>query len=91
MAGKIKADACEYCFIDLDLNNHRAKLATAAAFVDATDSRYGFSSKDLRYLGGSEVSRIPELVATDHGEKESSVFQRDTSRFVLSPRWILAC
>eukprot|EP00339_Tiarina_fusa_P001973 CAMPEP_0116999510 /NCGR_PEP_ID=MMETSP0472-20121206/2186_1 /TAXON_ID=693140 ORGANISM="Tiarina fusus, Strain LIS" /NCGR_SAMPLE_ID=MMETSP0472 /ASSEMBLY_ACC=CAM_ASM_000603 /LENGTH=305 /DNA_ID=CAMNT_0004698943 /DNA_START=89 /DNA_END=1002 /DNA_ORIENTATION=- len=66
MAQTINADTCEYCFLDLDLNNHRAKLATAAAFVDATDSRYGFSSKDLRHLGGSEVARIPELVATDH-------------------------
>lgn len=44
----ITADACGYCFIDLDVNNYRAKLATAAAFVDATDSRYGFSFKDLR-------------------------------------------
>ena len=55
MAGLIKKDTCEYCFIDLDLNNHRSKLATAAAFVDATDSRYGFSSKNLIALGGSEV------------------------------------
>jgi hypothetical protein len=63
----INADNCGYCYIDLDLDNYRAKLATAAAFVEATDSRYGFSSKDLRYLGGSEISRIPELIATDHG------------------------
>ena len=37
-----------------------------AAFVDATNSRYGFCSKDLRKLGGSEISRIPELISEDH-------------------------
>jgi hypothetical protein len=67
-ANAITADACGYCFIDLDFNNYRAKLATAAAFVDATDSRYGFSSKDLRHLGGSELVRLDELISTDHGE-----------------------
>ncbi|KAL7518842.1 hypothetical protein ACHAWX_003644 [Stephanocyclus meneghinianus] len=37
-----------------------------AAFVDATDSRYGFSSKDLRRLGGSELSRLSDLMSMDH-------------------------
>ena len=49
------------------MDNHRRKLATAAAFVNATDSRYGFSSKDLRQLGGSELSRIKDLISMDHG------------------------
>ena len=49
-------------------SNHRSKLNLAAAFVDATDSRYGFSSKDIRKLGGSELSRINDLIASDHGE-----------------------
>lgn len=62
----INAETVQYCFLDLDLDHHRAKLARAAAFVDATDSRYGFSSKDLRSLGGSELARIPELMASDH-------------------------
>ena len=39
-----------------------------AAFVHATDSRYGFNSKDLRKLGGSELSRMYELMSTDHGK-----------------------
>ena len=43
-------------------------LIQTAAFVDATDSRYGFRSKDLRRLGGSEKSRLTELMTTDHGE-----------------------
>lgn len=62
----INADSCQYCFLDVDIDEHRARLATAAAFVDATDSRYGFSSKNLLLLGGSEVSRIPELIESDH-------------------------
>ena len=38
--------------------------------MDATDSRSGFRSKDLRRLGGSEKSRLTELMTTDHGEAE---------------------
>jgi hypothetical protein len=60
------ADSCGYCFLDVDIDQHRAKLATAAAFVDATDSRYGFSSKKMLSLGGSEVSRIAALIESDH-------------------------
>ncbi len=40
----------------------------SAAFVEAKDSRYGFSTKDLRKLGGSELSRIGDLMTMDHGE-----------------------
>ena len=43
-------------------------ILQTAAFVDATDSRYGFCSKDLRKLGGSELSRMHELMSNDHGE-----------------------
>ena len=62
----LNASNSSYCYLDFDLDHHRSKLATAAAFVHATDSRYGFSSKDLRLLGGSEVARIPDLMASDH-------------------------
>jgi cyclophilin family peptidyl-prolyl cis-trans isomerase len=62
----INSTSCTFCYIDLDFDHDRSKLATGAAFVDATDSRYGFSSKDLRLLGGSEVARIPDLIANDH-------------------------
>eukprot|EP00934_Nitzschia_sp_Nitz4_P002488 Nitzschia sp. Nitz4//scaffold22_size323478//132816//135872//NITZ4_000528-RA/size323478-processed-gene-0.22-mRNA-1//1//CDS//3329542998//2478//frame0 len=51
---------------DIDMHQQRSKLATAAAFVDATNTRYGFSSKNLLQLGGSELSRIPETIASDH-------------------------
>ena len=62
----INSNSAAFCFIDLDFNNDRSKLATGAAFVNATDSRYGFSSKDLRLLGGSEVARIIDLISDDH-------------------------
>eukprot|EP00581_Thalassiosira_minuscula_P015598 CAMPEP_0183732304 /NCGR_PEP_ID=MMETSP0737-20130205/38117_1 /TAXON_ID=385413 /ORGANISM="Thalassiosira miniscula, Strain CCMP1093" /LENGTH=438 /DNA_ID=CAMNT_0025965283 /DNA_START=72 /DNA_END=1388 /DNA_ORIENTATION=+ len=62
----VNSQSCQYCYIDIDINNHRSNLALTAAFVDATDSRYGFCSKDLRKLGGSELSRMHELMSNDH-------------------------
>ena len=62
----INARSCAYCFLDLDVDSHRSRLGLAAAFVEATDSRYGLSSKDLRRLGGSEISRLEELASNDH-------------------------
>lgn len=61
------AKTAEFCFLDIDINHFRRKLATAAAFVDATDSRYGLSSKNLLALGGSEISRLEEMISGDHG------------------------
>jgi cyclophilin family peptidyl-prolyl cis-trans isomerase len=66
MPSFVDSTAAEFCYIDLDFNDSRAKLARCAAFVAATDSRYGFSSNDLRQLGGSELSRIPDLYQVDH-------------------------
>ncbi|GKY91767.1 hypothetical protein MPSEU_000148400 [Mayamaea pseudoterrestris] len=62
----INPETAQYCYLDIDINHARQKLATTAAFIHATDTRYGFSNKDLRELGGSELNRIPELMATDH-------------------------
>ena len=64
----INEDKCQFCYIDIDIDRHREKLGLAASFVDATDSRYGFSSKDLRCLGGAELARIEESILNDHGE-----------------------
>lgn len=49
------------------------RISQTAAFVDATDSRYGFCSKDLRRLGGSELSRMHELMSNDHGECPNAI------------------
>ena len=56
----------KYCFLDLDLDDSRKKIATCAAFVDSTDLTYGFSSNNLLALGGSELSRLKDLISTDH-------------------------
>lgn len=53
-------------YLDIDIDAHREKHARACAFVDATDLRYGFSSKTLAELGGSERARVPELYASDY-------------------------
>ena len=55
-----------YAFIDFDVASRREKLSRAAAFVFHTDTRYGFSSKDIRTLGGSELQRIGENYSMDH-------------------------
>jgi peptidylprolyl isomerase len=62
----INAATAHYCYLDFDLRDGRSRLARAAAFVHATNTRYHFSSPDLLLLGGSERSRIPELAALDH-------------------------
>jgi hypothetical protein len=62
----INMDTAHYCFVDLDLNQYRQKLAIGGAFVAATDLTYGFSSKDILSLGGSELARLQELISTDH-------------------------
>jgi len=66
MSSGVNSKSCQFCYIDFDINNHRSNLSLAAAFVDATDSRYGFSSKHLLKLGGSELSRIHEALIMDH-------------------------
>jgi cyclophilin family peptidyl-prolyl cis-trans isomerase len=65
MAG-VNTETCGFCFLDLDINNQRQKLATAAAFVDAKNLAIGLSSNNLLALGGSEVSRLKESIAIDH-------------------------
>lgn len=53
-------------FLDFDVDGQRAKLSRAAAFVHSTDTRYGWSSKDIRELGGGELQRVPDMFALDH-------------------------
>uniref|UniRef100_A0A0G4G3V1 Peptidyl-prolyl cis-trans isomerase n=1 Tax=Chromera velia CCMP2878 TaxID=1169474 RepID=A0A0G4G3V1_9ALVE len=53
-------------FLDIDINGHRAAHQRARDFVEATDQRYGWTSKDLSKLGGSEKKRIPEMYEADH-------------------------
>ena len=89
---KVDSINAKYCFLDIDINNHRHKLAVAAAFVNATNTRYGFSSKDLLQLGGSEVSRIQsELIQTDHGKSYCYCYVFDVYVFWTTTHYIVCC
>ncbi len=57
-------------WLDIDINGTRAAYARARAFVEATDLRYGWSSKDLSALGGSERARLPEMYEADFEWKD---------------------
>eukprot|EP00954_Amorphochlora_amoebiformis_P015397 1207064-Amorphochlora_amoeboformis.AAC.1 len=56
-------------YLDIDLNGNRAAYARACAFVEATNMRHGWSSKDLKSLGGSELARVPEAYECDYDWK----------------------
>lgn len=57
-------------YLDIDINGHRAAYARAVAFVEATNLRYGWSSKVLSELGGSEKKRVLEFYADDFEWKD---------------------
>lgn len=63
---KLSFATAELCYIDFDIDHHRRHFGNAAAFVRATDSRYGFSTSDIRLLEGSELSRVQGLLESDH-------------------------
>lgn len=98
---ELKSDAARFCFLDFDLCQSRSKLATAAAFVHATDSRYGFSSKDILSLGGSELARVLDLMDADPewSAKTAAIFGYDSvevrpplagNRIVVQLYWDIA-
>ena len=72
-AEKPTAETAIYCYLDFDLDDYRSKLARAAVFVAATDTRYGFSSSQLFRLGGAEVAhRVKESYDMDHEWADAS-------------------
>ncbi|CAE7567508.1 PCKR1, partial [Symbiodinium microadriaticum] len=52
-------------FLDIDINHSREAYARAAAFVEATDLRYNFSSKNIAELGGRELQSVIDMYALD--------------------------
>lgn len=73
VADKPTPETAPYCYLDFHVNASRAKLARAAAFVAATDTRYSFSSQHLLRLGGAEVAhRVAECYEMDHEWGSSS-------------------
>ena len=59
-------DTKNFAYLDFDVNDNRAMFSRAAAFVYSTDLRYGWSSKDIRELGGSEHQRVVDMYNLDH-------------------------
>ena len=94
VSSTVNASTATYCYIDLDFDNYREKLSRCAAFVAATDSRYGFSSSDLRQLGGSELARIPDLIQVDHEWNRRSAIEvkppHAGNRIVVKLYWDVA-
>ncbi|GAX28601.1 hypothetical protein FisN_1Hh608 [Fistulifera solaris] len=82
----------KYCYLDFDLDDTRNKLGQAAAFCHATNQRYGFSSPDLRQLGGSELKRIHDYLENDHEWKGKSIalLPVKSNRIVLLLKWDVA-
>lgn len=64
MAGA--ASARQYVYLDVDINGHREAFRLAKSFVEANNLTYGFSSKDITELGGSELARIKELYESNY-------------------------
>ena len=54
-----------YAFIDVDINDHRASYQRARDFVEATDQRYGLTSKKLEELGGTERANLQSFYESD--------------------------
>ncbi|KAL7579309.1 hypothetical protein ACA910_013992 [Epithemia clementina (nom. ined.)] len=80
----ITATNATYCYLDLDIDDHRSNFALTAAFVNATDTRYGLSSPDLLNLGGSELARLPDLMRSDH-EWSSKLASSSTTIVTKAP------
>jgi peptidylprolyl isomerase len=52
-------------YLDIDVDGHQAAFQRCCDFVSATNLRYGWSSKFLADLGGSERARIAEAYEAD--------------------------
>lgn len=52
-------------YLDIDVDGHQAAYNRCCDFISATNMRYGWSSKLLSELGGSERSRVAEAYAGD--------------------------
>jgi len=53
-------------WIEVDIDESRAAYQRACDFVEACDLRYGFSSKELSKLGGSEKAGLMDLYEADY-------------------------
>lgn len=60
-------------------------LSLKSCFSEANDIKYSLSSKDVLQLGGSELSRLPELFEADFdwSQKGRALFKPPEQRVVL--------
>eukprot|EP00729_Bicosta_minor_P010719 gene10719-9688_t len=65
------------CFLDIDVDGARAAYKLACDFVEATDLTYGWSSKKLADLGGSERSRLPDMFEADYDWSQKGKIRLD--------------
>jgi cyclophilin family peptidyl-prolyl cis-trans isomerase len=59
-------NAGKLVFLDIDISDSHASYRRAAEFVDATDLRYHFSSKDILELGGRELQSVAGYYDMDY-------------------------
>ncbi|CAK9044393.1 unnamed protein product [Durusdinium trenchii] len=72
-------------FLDIDIDGELAAFQLGQAFVEANDIKYSLSSKDVLALGGSEISRLPELFESDYewSQKGRALFKPPEQRVVI--------
>ena len=85
---KLNGTNARYCFLDIDIDNCRQKIANAASFCANCNNKYGLSSNDLRQLGGSELNRLPDLIKSDHDYQDRPFTVRaQLSRIIFELDW----
>jgi peptidylprolyl isomerase len=55
-----------YVFLDIDLNDSRARYRRACQFVEANSIKYGLSSDNLKELGGRELKSVQGFFENDY-------------------------
>lgn len=72
-------------FLDVDIDGELAAFQLGQAFVEANDIKYSLSSKDVLALGGSEISRLPELFEADYewSQKGRALFKPPEQRVII--------
>ena len=56
----------KHVFLDIDISESHEKYLRAAQFVESTDLRYNFSSKDILKLGGRELQSVKDFYSLDY-------------------------
>ena len=78
-------DECVKVFLDIDIGGAMAAFERGAEFVKSRGLAYNLSSSDVTALGGSELSRLPSLYASDFefSTKGRGQFRKPRQRVVI--------